>query len=724
MDFHFYRLAYNPFATSSPGQLYWSQSHRATWDRLVQSVDQRQGIVVLTGPTGSGKTTLLNAYQSRVDPKRTRVLAGIDAALPYPALLANLTAACETESASHDIDALTFALGQWLTDETAQGRQTVFLIDDAHTLPTEALHNLRRLSEELTNPAGNLLQIVLCGRTALERRCNLPELQQFKASIGTLTRLAPLDQEESLAYIRHHLDIASTESSPVLTKGVMKLIAEQAHGIPKVLNIICTDVLVAGLLRGENPISVRTVREMIGEGAAERRRTLQRWGLMGFAGFLLLIGLWSMLPSGKPANPSLTRPETVTAQHPVDSPNQRPEASATPRSPVAVQESREQQPEAPPSVSGSEPARPARRLAPQDQPAVPVQPDATALALREPAAPPTQAAVATAVSLPLALPRRDEVLQASLTPTESPRNPASAREALQEPIPTVARPVPETSGNELDAPPSRMVCVMPRTRGNRGSDIVFIDHQVEGINRLVSDGLQNMSPVLSPDGTKLAYTSYRDGAPNIFLRDLKSGREQPLTSGPWLALPGAWSPDGRYLALSQSLEGNNDIFLYDLQRQRLRRLTTHPGIDVSPSFAPDSKRLVFASDRTGSPQLYLTDLNGKTPVRLTQMGPYNTSPAWSPQNDTIAFIGRSADQALDLYLIQADGTKLQRLTEGQHFHAPPTWSPTGNKLMGMSLRGSSWERQLVHISDKPNTHRLPQDGPLCLAPQWVAHRVP
>src|SRR5688500_18376368 len=98
MDFRFYRLAYNPFATSSPVQLYWSQSHRAAWDRLVQSVDQRQSIVVLTGPTGSGKTTLLDAYQSRVDPKCTRVLAGIDATLPYPALLAHLAAACGTES--------------------------------------------------------------------------------------------------------------------------------------------------------------------------------------------------------------------------------------------------------------------------------------------------------------------------------------------------------------------------------------------------------------------------------------------------------------------------------------------------------------------------------------------------------------------------------------------------------------------------------------------------
>ena len=735
MDFHFYRLAYNPFATSSPVQLYWSRSHQALWDRLVQSIDQRQGMIVLIGPTGSGKTALLNAYQSRIDPKRTRVLAGIDAALPYPALLANLADACDIESASNDIDALTFALRQFLTNETAQGGQTVCLIDDAHTLPTEALQNLRRLSEQLASPAGNLLPMVLCGRTTLERRCNLPELQQFKASIGTWTRLAPLDQEESYAYIRHHLEMASTESSPIFTKGVMKLIVDQAHGIPKVLNIICTDVLVAGLLRGERPISARTVREVIGEVAEDRMRPLQRWGLMGLAGFLLLLGLWSLWPSGKPANPSLTRPETVAAQRPVDSQNQPPRASATPPSepsspvtPLSTRnispESREQRPAPPPSLPTSEPTRSTRSSAPQDQAVESARPDATASALGEPATSPPQAALATAVSLPLSLPRRDEVLQASLTPTESPRNPASATEALQESVPTAARPAPETTGDGLDAPPSRMVCVMPRTRGNRGSDIVFIDHQSNGVHRLVSDGLQNMSPVLSPDGTKLAYTSYRDGAPNIFLRDLKSGQEKPLTSGPWLALPGAWSPDGRYLALSQSLEGNNDIFLYDLQRQRLRRLTTHPGIDVSPSFAPDSKRLVFASDRTGSPQLYLTDLNGKTPVRLTQTGPYNTSPAWSPQNNTIAFIGRSADQALDLYLIQADGTQLQRLTQGQHFHAPPTWSPEGNMLMGMGLRGSSWERHLVHISDKPNTHRLPQDGPLCLAPQWVAERVP
>ncbi|MDH3598815.1 MAG: AAA family ATPase [Candidatus Tectomicrobia bacterium] len=727
MDFHFYRLAYNPFAASSPVQLYWSRSHQALWDCLIQSVDQRQGMTVLIGSTGSGKTALLNAYRSRVDPKRTRVLADINAALSYPALLANLAHACGIETASNDIDALTFALRQYLTDETAQGGQTVYLIDDAHTLPTEALHNLRHLSEQLTSPAGSLLPIVLCGRTVLERRCSMPELQQFKASIGTLTRLAPLDQEESFAYIRHHLEMASTELSPIFTKGVMKLIVEQAHGIPKVLNIICTDVLVAGLLRGENPISVRTAREVIGDAATERMRPLPRWSLIGLTGVLLLVGLWSMLPSGKPANPSLTRPETATPRSPaavvqtVPDPPSTATTPSAPTSPIAQlatrdtsPERREQKPAAPPPVPASEPT----------QEADPVRPDAAALALQEPATPPSQAALATAVSLPLALPLRDSVLQASLTPTESPQNPTSAQKALQEPVSTAERPVPETTGDGLDTPPSRMVCVMPRTRGNRGSDIVFIDQQVEGIHRLVSDGLQNMSPVLSPDGTKLAYTSYRNGAPNIFLRDLKSGQEQPLTSGPWLALPGAWSPNGRYLALSQSLEGNNDIFLYDLQRQRLRRLTTHPGIDVSPSFAPDSKRLVFASDRTGSPQLYLTDLTGKTPVRLTQTGSYNTSPAWSPHNDTIAFIGRSADQALDLYLIQADGTKLQRLTEGQHFHAPPTWSPSGNMLMGMGLRGSSWERHLVNISDKPNTHRLPQEGPLCLAPQWVAQRVP
>ncbi len=111
-------------------------------------------------------------------------------------------------------------------------------------------------------------------------------------------------------------------------------------------------------------------------------------------------------------------------------------------------------------------------------------------------------------------------------------------------------------------------------------------------------------------------------------------------------------------------------------------------------------------------------------MRLTPTGSYNTSPAWSPRDDSIAFIRRSAKRTLDLYLIQADGTKLRRLTQGGRFHSPPTWAPDGRVLMGMSLQDSVWEQHLVDVTAQENADRLLPKDPLCLAPQWVAQRVP
>lgn len=272
---------------------------------------------------------------------------------------------------------------------------------------------------------------------------------------------------------------------------------------------------------------------------------------------------------------------------------------------------------------------------------------------------------------------------------------------------------------------AHLLCAVPRTDGQRGSDIVLLGYAQHSAHRLIDDGSQNMSPVLSPDGTHLAYTSYRGGAPHIYLRNLASGQETQLTTGPWLALPSTWSPNGRYLSFSQSVRGNTDIFIYDMTQRRSRRLTQHKGIDVSPSFAPDSQRLVFSSDRTGAPQLYMTDIASSTsPVRLTQTGAYNTSPSWSPQDDIIAFIGRSGNKALDLYAIKPDGSQRRRLTQGQRFHTPPAWLPDGHTLMGMSLRGALWERHLVQLQPDRAIPTLPQPESICLAPQWVAYRAP
>ena len=265
---------------------------------------------------------------------------------------------------------------------------------------------------------------------------------------------------------------------------------------------------------------------------------------------------------------------------------------------------------------------------------------------------------------------------------------------------------------------TQVVCVTPRGSGQRGKDILLMDYDGHEVRQLVADGALNLEPTLSPDGVLLAYTSYRNGTPNIYIRNLLTGAETRITSGPGLAVAGSWSPDGRYLAVSQTVDGNSDIYLYDLRQKQFTRLTTYRGIDVSPSFAPDGRRMVFTSDRTGSPQLYLTDIRGSQPVRLTYEGRYNTSPTWSPRGDRIAFVGSAENHDLNIYTIQPDGDQLRQLTKEGSSYESPSWAPGGHFIMFTSKRGDTWRRYLVHHHAQAPFASL-EHGPPCLSPRWV-----
>ena len=269
---------------------------------------------------------------------------------------------------------------------------------------------------------------------------------------------------------------------------------------------------------------------------------------------------------------------------------------------------------------------------------------------------------------------------------------------------------------------TQVMCVSP-VPGSKATEIVRMDYDGHGARRLVANGALNLAPVLSPDGSVLAYTSYRAGSPDIYLLNLRDGQEERLTSEPGLALAGSWSPDGRYLALSRTIDGNNDLFLYDTRRRRFKRLTNDPGIDVSPSFAPDGRRLVFTSDRGGSPQLYLTNVKGGRPARLTFEGTYNTAPAWSPRDDTIAYVGRGEDRAMAIYTIHAESRQRQRLSFGPRQYEAPTWDPHGRFLMHTSRVGDAWQRYIVR-QDGHDKILSAANGLACLSPQWVTRAKP
>ena len=783
MDFRFYHLEANPFVAPAAGQLFWNAKHQEVWNELAARIEAGQGVIGVIGEAGLGKTALLQAYRALADPQRAFVIEHPEAPPSQGDLLIHLVLASGLPLTENAPGGLFRAVYQHCSAMHADGRRMVWLIDDAHAWPVAALAQLQALCERLRQNGAPLLQIVLCGRPALQERCQHPDLHHLAQALRAPLTLSPLAAHERVAYIEHYLQGGAAPASRIFTKGALKLIVDYTQGIPKLINIACSDVLVAGLLAGEKPISTATVKSVLGDNEASRLSPLTRWAVASAAGLALVAGLWSLsLQNGphaaptsalqapaapapkpkrkitakeilavltaEPAAPAAVAPEASASN--IEAPEaaapevNAPEVDTPEAARVEANASQVETPEAAAPEAAAPEAAALEANAPEVAVSEAAAPEATVSQVVAPAAslssiPPSATALEVQNTL-RDMRERQRRREAALEAAASDRDGADARTERAD-APVLAsrgvEPAELPSGAEAHpSPPPRsqtaliasaragLLCAMPRPGGQRVSDIVLWHDAESGARRLIDDGSHNMSPTLSPDGAYLAYTSSRDGAPNIYVRDLASGQETQLTSGAGLALPGAWSPNGRYLAFSHSVQGNSDIFVYDLKAQRLQRLTRDKAIDISPSFAPDGRRLVFASTRTGSPQLYITDMSGAPPVRVTYSGAYNTLPSWSPRGEDIAFVGRSENQGLDLYTIKPNGAERRRLTRGQRFHARPAWLPDGQTVMGMTLRGDAWERHLAPLDPERAAPVLPQPRSLCLAPQWVAYRAP
>jgi len=227
-------------------------------------------------------------------------------------------------------------------------------------------------------------------------------------------------------------------------------------------------------------------------------------------------------------------------------------------------------------------------------------------------------------------------------------------------------------------------------------EIYVCDYDGHNVRQVTKDKIIAVLPRLSPDGKKIAYTSYKEGSPILYLRDLTTGAEKRLSGRSGLNSGVSWLPGGNNLALTISRNGNPDIYRIDLNGNILKRLTTYWGIDVSPSFSPDGKKIAFVSNRSGSPQIYILDLDSGKTARLTFDGNYNTSPSWSRLN-RIAYVSLNNGN-LDLFSIDAGGGRLRRLTENQGKNEDPCWSPDGRYIAFSSTRDGSYNLYIMNAN--------------------------
>lgn len=195
-----------------------------------------------------------------------------------------------------------------------------------------------------------------------------------------------------------------------------------------------------------------------------------------------------------------------------------------------------------------------------------------------------------------------------------------------------------------------------------------------------------MSPNWSPDARRLAYVSFENHRPEVFIHSVFEATRESVAAYDGINGAPIWSPDGRYLALTLSHNGNPDIYVMELASRRLRQVTRNSAIDTEPAWIPNGRELIFTSARSGGPQLYRTSLDGSNPQRLTFEGSYNAAPSVSPDGRSVAMVHLHQGQ-YQIAVLDLKSGLFRILTDGR-LDESPSFAPNGSMLLYATQQGN------------------------------------
>ncbi len=171
----------------------------------------------------------------------------------------------------------------------------------------------------------------------------------------------------------------------------------------------------------------------------------------------------------------------------------------------------------------------------------------------------------------------------------------------------------------------------------RRFNLNIADADGQNVTTIYSSDATLMSPAWSPDYKNLAYVSYENNKPQIFIQVLSSGARTNLSETIGTANAPAWSDDNNQLSFVASRNDNSDIYVYRFDTQRVIRVTQSLAIDTEPAWMGNDA-LIFTSDRSGTPQLYQASLAEGNIIRLSFEGNYNADADVSYDNTKLAYI--------------------------------------------------------------------------------------
>lgn len=260
-------------------------------------------------------------------------------------------------------------------------------------------------------------------------------------------------------------------------------------------------------------------------------------------------------------------------------------------------------------------------------------------------------------------------------------------------------------------------------RGGRGTKEIW-SMDFDGANQRQLTRFRSIStmPAVSPDGQRLAFTTYAEGQPRIKVMSLETMRFLPFMNpqASMNATP-SFTPDGARILFASSMAGySSQIYIANQSGGGLRRLSDNKAIEVEPKVNPKTGAdVVFVSGRGGPQQIYKMNIDGADIARLTPGEGEAANPAWHPDGQHIVFKWTRgfAPGNWNIFIMDVASREVVQLTHGAGRNENPTWAPDGRHIVFSSNRNGSTQI-FTMLADGTEVRQLTTAGSNSM-PVWV-----